>query len=290
MDNNNTDLSIELSAATMQTSAATEEMSSSISNTARLASEVVKGTDEIQSILTGFSGRMADQNLLANDIVADIKDKLNNVNEVARNAEKQAEKAKELSGMYQNVDIATKNILEAIEFIDDIAEQIRVLTFNAKIEASHAGHYGRGFEVIADEMERLTLKTKEQSSEVSSILKNNMDTLKQLSEANEDTVKSFINISNNIHKAANDVTEVTVGVDYFADTGKTVSKDISAITNKITSINNAMQEVSNAIEQNAAAVLQIQESTAEINKMANSLRNDMVMVSNCTEESVAITV
>ncbi len=50
-------------------------------------------------------------------------------------------------------------ILGIVANIADVAERIHILSINASIEAARAGVHGRGFKIIADEVQRLSLET-----------------------------------------------------------------------------------------------------------------------------------
>ncbi|MBF0095781.1 MAG: hypothetical protein HQM04_01775 [Magnetococcales bacterium] len=50
-------------------------------------------------------------------------------------------------------------IEDIIEFINDVADQIDILSFNARIEASSAGELGQGFAVVANEVRDLSQHT-----------------------------------------------------------------------------------------------------------------------------------
>jgi hypothetical protein len=51
------------------------------------------------------------------------------------------------------------SILDIVANISDIAERVHVLSINASIEAARAGSHGKGFKVIADEIQRLSKET-----------------------------------------------------------------------------------------------------------------------------------
>lgn len=53
------------------------------------------------------------------------------------------------------------NLTNIIDEMDDVAKRVRLLSFNAAIEAAHAAEHGRGFSVVAQEMKNLA----DQSSE-----------------------------------------------------------------------------------------------------------------------------
>jgi methyl-accepting chemotaxis protein len=60
----------------------------------------------------------------------------------------------------------TQSVLNLLESVDGIARQTRMLSFNASIEAAHAGESGRGFAVIGDEIRKLASEVQELSSAV----------------------------------------------------------------------------------------------------------------------------
>lgn len=61
----------------------------------------------------------------------------------------------------QHLKEQTSNIEEINAFIQEIVEQTSLLALNASIEAAHAGEFGRGFSIVAQEIKKLA----EQSNE-----------------------------------------------------------------------------------------------------------------------------
>ncbi len=60
---------------------------------------------------------------------------------------------------------------EIVELISDITEQTNVLALNAAIQAASAGEAGRGFTVVAEEVQRLAERSGEATRQIEAIVK-----------------------------------------------------------------------------------------------------------------------
>ena len=66
---------------------------------------------------------------------------------------------------------SSQEIGEIIELISDITEQTNVLALNAAIQAASAGEAGRGFTIVAEEVQRLAEKSAEATRQISALVK-----------------------------------------------------------------------------------------------------------------------
>lgn len=66
---------------------------------------------------------------------------------------------------------SSQEISEIVELISDITEQTNVLALNAAIQAASAGEAGRGFSVVAEEVQRLAERSGEATKQISALVK-----------------------------------------------------------------------------------------------------------------------
>jgi twitching motility protein PilJ len=66
---------------------------------------------------------------------------------------------------------SSQEIGEIVDLISDITEQTNVLALNAAIQAASAGEAGRGFSVVAEEVQRLAERSAEATKQIGALVK-----------------------------------------------------------------------------------------------------------------------
>ncbi len=161
--------------------------------------QVTKATQETQAI----SGRLFDasqhQNREIQQASAAVLTMAESISEVADNAAQSAKVAQiqltaaekggsavqnQIAGMndirtqiqetskrIKRLGESSLEIGEIVELISDITEQTNVLALNAAIQAASAGEAGRGFTVVAEEVQRLAERSAEATKQIDAIVK-----------------------------------------------------------------------------------------------------------------------
>jgi twitching motility protein PilJ len=81
------------------------------------------------------------------------------------------EQIQETSKRIKRLGESSQEIGEIVELISDITEQTNVLALNAAIQAASAGEAGRGFTVVAEEVQRLAERSAEATKQIAAIVK-----------------------------------------------------------------------------------------------------------------------
>jgi len=85
----------------------------------------------------------------------------------------------------------TKDTDEIIGFVKNMARQTNLLGLNASIEASRAGDYGRGFNIVAKEIRKLSASSTDNLKKIEDILKNMQASISSLTEKINDANDDF---------------------------------------------------------------------------------------------------
>lgn len=116
-----------------------------------------------------------------NDVVESLASYVENIssgiNDITNNAQDISASQKD---MVTSADVTKKSVEETTkitDFIKNIANQTNLLGLNAAIEASRAGQEGRGFQVVAGEIRKLAVNSKEAVSQIESSLKNMQESI-----------------------------------------------------------------------------------------------------------------
>ena len=81
------------------------------------------------------------------------------------------EQIQETSKRIKRLGESSQEIGEIVQLISDITEQTNVLALNAAIQAASAGEAGRGFTVVAEEVQRLAERSGEATKHIGAIVK-----------------------------------------------------------------------------------------------------------------------
>ncbi len=182
---------------------------------------------------------------------------------------------------------SSKQMTTVVDVINQISDQISLLSLNAAIEAARAGDAGRGFAVVADEISKLAIQTGDSIKEIAKLISKTegevsrgMGNVKQTVDLMRSTIKYVNSIIEGISKLNEEMKsqlEINRLVNDQAVTVRNKSEEIKISTaeEKI-AIGEIVQSISHINELNqsfAAGAMELAGTSEEIASVAESLKN-----------------
>jgi len=268
--------SVEQVNATLEELAASEEsIMTSVENQQIEINHINQMADDLKLIIDSVvqNIRMTNEkvSIINEDVVSNSKD----MNEMTEIITRSAEESKDMLGI--------------VNIINDISEQINLLSLNAAIEAARAGEAGRGFAVVADEISHLADATTSSIKQIDNlIMQNNKNSESALQKvrsaiAKEKTILLGIESITNMMQELSSLTEKQNSANEEVNQGL---KEVLTKTNFITSairegkvaIDEIVKSVSVISEMTQSSSLSSEEisaSTEEISSMAETLKSEI---------------
>ncbi|WP_336763590.1 methyl-accepting chemotaxis protein [Asaia sp. VD9] len=128
-------------------------------------------------------------------------------------------------------EIATRyrDMVESLGLIEDISLQTRLLSFNAAVEAAHAGQEGKGFGVVADEIRALAHRSAEAAQVIATLVAESRERMTI-------GVRLAENVEHGLERIVRQVTSVDELIRDIRDTTQQQASNIGEINRNIKSI------------------------------------------------------
>ncbi len=229
---------------------------------AETLAQVSKGAEEsaqvaMRSLAAADKGRLAVQNSITgmNDI---------------------REQIQETSKRIKRLGESSQEIGEIVELISDITEQTNVLALNAAIQAASAGEAGRGFSVVAEEVQRLAERSAEATKQIGAIVKTIQADTQDAVAAMEKSTQGVVEGAKLSDAAGQALTEIDA-----------VTKNLATLIQKISSDTQTQATSTNKVARNMQDILEInRQTTVGTQQTASSIR-ELAAVANDLKASVS---
>ena len=141
----------------------------------------------------------------------------------------------------------THDINHLIANIQNISEQTNLLSFNASIEAAHAGTAGAGFRIIANEVKKLSENTKKATEQILNNVNMLQDSIKDLE---GETKRNTANLADLTEEADQTLQKFENIRHLNGENNLNVEKISSKISDNVSSINEIIKNIKEAEELN----------------------------------------
>lgn len=270
-------ISDELASSATQMSQAIASFTDNVQSEASTVEEISATSEEISAGMENIAKRADGQNqslsshidLLHNlsQTIQKVADTMNtSVKEVEHIAERSRQGGESLNQMNTTMQVLSKSsddMKNIVKIINDISEQINLLSLNAAIEAARAGDFGRGFAVVADEISKLAEKTAQSIKEIDGLIKQNSNEMTKGKDNITQAIQNFGFIINGVGDIST----------YSQQAAREMKEQLTINTkvqNMIADVQTGSEEIKNATEEQRVAILEISRSITNINDLSQS--------------------
>jgi len=268
------------------------------------AKQVTGATDEARVVASGLASSARTQSTRIKDAATAVQLMTRSITEVSETATRSADVAKhalnaaetgaqavhssitnmesiraqiqETSKRIKRLGESSQEIGEIVDLISDITEQTNVLALNAAIQAAAAGEAGRGFTVVAEEVQRLAERSATATNEIAALVKTIQSDTQDATTAMEQSTQRVVEgtrLSDSTGSALIDI--------------ERVSKDLAGLVQSIFVSTQMQTEIAQGVSANMGGILDITEKTTTGAGYIASAMNQLTETAGHLKRSVA---
>jgi twitching motility protein PilJ len=215
------------------------------------------------------SARVAQQSLAAAEKGGQVvQNQIAGMNEIRTQIQDTSKRIKRLGE-------SSMEIGEIVELISDITEQTNVLALNAAIQAASAGEAGRGFTVVAEEVQRLAERSGEATKQIEAIVKTIQADTQDAVAAMEKSTVGVVEGTKLSDAAGQALTEIQSVSRDLADLISRISAQTQMQSTSVTDVTRGMQGILKITEETTEGTKQTNVSIGQLTKLAAELRSSV---------------
>ena len=280
-----------------------EELRTLVKGINSATDQVTKATQETQAISNRLFEASQRQNREIQQASASVLSMAESISEVASNAAQSAKVAQaqlaaaekgghavqnQISGMndirsqiqetskrIKRLGESSLEIGEIVELIADITEQTNVLALNAAIQAASAGEAGRGFTVVAEEVQRLAERSGEATKQIEAIVKTIQADTQDAVAAMEKSTVGVVEGAKLSDAAGQALAEIQGVSRELAELIGRISAQTQRQSASVTDVTRGMQGILRISEETTEGTKQTNVSIGQLTKLAAELRSSV---------------
>ena len=280
-----------------------EELRSLVANVQNTAARVAQTTADVDATSTELLAASNEQLHEIRETGKSVVDMAGRINEVSAQAQESAAVARqslqaaesglqavqnaiggmnsirdqiqETSKRIKRLGESSQEIGEITELISDITEQTNVLALNAAIQAASAGEAGRGFSVVAEEVQRLAERSADATRQIAALVKaiqtDTQDAIGAMERSTQGVVEGA-KLSDNAGTALTEIDRVSRRV---ADLIEQISNSASREAGLANVVADNIQHIFAVTEQTGEGTRATANQVRELSRMAEELRQSV---------------
>ncbi|MBI5266781.1 MAG: HAMP domain-containing protein [candidate division Zixibacteria bacterium] len=172
-----------------------------------------------------------------------------------------------------DLDRKSKEIGKIMGIINDIADQTKMIAFNAAIEASSSGEAGKRFSVVAVEIRRLADNVMESTGEIESKIEEIQKAINRLVIASEKGSKAINDGSQAASGTLDELMRIVDGAKTASESAMQISLSTQQQKTASSQVLTALTEIDQGLHQSSASIRQTSTATISLKSMSDDLKD-----------------
>ena len=280
-----------------------EELRQLVGNVQNTATRVAQTTAQVESTSTELLAASTEQLREIRETGQSVLDMASRINDVSAQAQESSQVARqsltaaesglqavqnaiggmnfirdqiqETSKRIKRLGESSQEIGEITELISDITEQTNVLALNAAIQAASAGEAGRGFSVVAEEVQRLAERSADATRQIAALVKaiqtDTQDAVAAMERSTQGVVEGA-KLSDNAGTALSEIDRVSRRL---ADLIEQISNSASREAASANVVADNIQHIFAVTEQTGEGTRSTAQQVRDLSRMAEELRQSV---------------
>ncbi len=233
--------------------------------------QIVSTMEESDKLSKDISLKIADVNNIAKKNLQDVQDGFNSVSETLNKMNEITDANISIISEIKKLDEQIENIGYIVNIISGIADQTKIIAFNAELEAASAGEAGKNFHIVANEIRRLADNTMESTKDIKqriTDIQHSSNNLILSSEAGTKKINEGFQLSVKLEENFDNIkksSEVTV------ESANDIKEIIEQQTISFEQIVITLKQISAGIESSATSIQSVNDLSLQLQKISDSL-------------------